>query len=488
MLHIIVKKNMRLGVIWQETKTMNDRKIQHTRNVERYFNEIMDVLSDGIYISDSSGMTLKVNSMYEKLTGLKREEMEGVLVTDLIRQGKYDIILNPDIVKTGEPKTAVQVTKQGRKVILNGYPVFDKEGKVALIVTFVRDVTVLSQLKLQITDQQELIDKLHLGVQHLSKKTSPLIANCEKMQELLRMVDNIAQTDATVLLLGETGVGKDLLALRIHENSHRRNGSFFKIDCTTIPDNLIESELFGYEPGAFSGASVKGKPGLIEMAANGTIFLDEIGELPYPMQGKLLRVLQDQEIMRVGSTRAKKVDVRFIAATNKNLEEAVRLGNFRIDLFYRLRVAVIDIPPLRERTKDIPYLVKYFLEKYNNRYKRKIVFSPEVEEIFQNYKWPGNVRELEHLIQSLVVTCGKDVLEVPDLPQSMVGQDENNSAIFRPWAVNLNNKSLDEVMKDIEKELLRKAIEAYGTISDVAKKFKVDRTTIYRKLKKHSLL
>jgi len=466
---------------------MGGHSIHDPKEVESYFDEIMDVLSDGIYISDSSGMTLKVNSMYEKLTGLKREEMEGILVTDLINQGKYDVILNPDIVKTGEPKTAVQITKLGRKVILNGYPVFDKEGKVALVVTFVRDVTTLSQLKVQIASQQELIDKLHLGVQHLSKKTSPLIINCEKMLALLKMADNIAQTDATVLLLGETGVGKDLLARRIHENSQRRNDSFFKVDCTTIPDNLIESELFGYEPGAFSGASTKGKLGLLEMAANGTLFLDEIGDLPYHLQGKLLRVLHDQEIMRVGSTRAKKLDVRLIAATNRNLEEAVRLGTFRIDLFYRLRVAVIDIPPLRERRKDIPYLVKYFLEKYNNKYKKKIVFSTGIEEIFQNYKWPGNVREMEHLIQSLVVTMDKDTLEEADLPQNILAQEENNSIMFRPLAVNLGNRSLEEIMNDIEKELLRKAIEVHGTISEVAKNFKVDRTTIFRKLKKHSL-
>lgn len=466
---------------------MGGRSIQDPKEVESYFDKIMDVLSDGIYISDSSGMTLRVNSMYEKLTGLKREEMEGKLVTDLKNQGKYDVILNPDIVKTGEPKAAVQITKLGRKVILNGYPVFDKEGKVALVVTFVRDVTVLSQLKVQIASQQELIDKLHRGVQHLSKKTSPLIINCEKMLALLKMLDNIAKTDATVLLLGETGVGKDLLARRIHENSQRCNCSFFKVDCTTIPDNLIESELFGYEPGAFSGASTKGKPGLVEMAANGTLFLDEIGELPYPMQGKLLRVLQDQEIMRLGSTRAKKVDVRFIAATSRNLEEAVRLGTFRIDLFYRLRVAVVDIPPLRERRTDIPYLVKYFLERYNNKYRRKIVFSTGVEEIFQTYKWPGNVRELENLIQSLVVTRDKDILEEADLPQNMLEREENNSTIFLPLAVNLVNRSLEEIMNEIEKELLRKAIEVHGATSEIAKIFKVDRTTIFRKLKKHSL-
>lgn len=466
---------------------MGGRSIRDPKEVESYFDKVMDVLSDGIYISDSSGMTLRVNSMYEKLTGLKREEMEGKLVTDLKNQGKYDVILNPDIVKTGEPKTAVQITKLGRKVILNGYPVFDKEGKVALVVTFIRDVTVLSQLKVQIASQQELIDKLHRGVQHLSKKTSPLIINCEKMLALIKMLDNIAKTDATVLLLGETGVGKDLLARRIHENSQRCNCSFFKVDCTTIPDNLIESELFGYEPGAFSGASTKGKPGLVEMAANGTLFLDEIGELPYPMQGKLLRVLQDQEIMRLGSTRAKKVDVRFIAATSRNLEEAVRLGTFRIDLFYRLRVAVVDIPPLRERREDILYLVKYFLAKYNNKYKRQIVLSTGVEEIFQTYKWPGNVREMENLIQSLVVTRDKDILEEADLPQNMLEREENNSTIFLPLAVNLTNRPLEEIMNDIEKELLRKAIEVHGSTSEIAKIFKVDRTTIFRKLKKHSL-
>lgn len=466
---------------------MANQRIRDTRGVERHFDEIMNVLSDGVYISDSSGMTLKVNSMYEKLTGLKREELEGALVTDLISQGKYDVILNPEIVKTGEPRTAVQTTKLGRKVILNGYPVFDREGKVALVVTFVRDVTVLSQLKVQIDSQQELINKLHLGVQHLSKKTAPLIVHGGKMLTLLKMLDNIADTDATVLLLGETGVGKDLLARRIHENSQRRDGSFFKVDCTTIPENLIESELFGYEPGAFSGAGAKGKPGLVEMAANGTLFLDEIGELPYSMQGKLLRVLQEQEIMRVGSTRAKKVDVRIIAATNRNLEEAVRSGSFRIDLFYRLRVAVIDIPPLRERREDIPYLVRYFLDRYNNKYKKKIVFSSDVEEIFRNYRWPGNVREMEHLIQSLVVTTDKETLEEADLPQSMLAQEDQNSIVLKPWAVNPGNRSLDDIMNEIEKALLLKAVEVHGAISEVAKIFKVDRTTIYRKLKKHSL-
>lgn len=466
---------------------MGNQSIRKNREVESYFDDIINVLSDGIYISDSSGMTLKVNSMYEKLTGLKREEMEGLLVTELIHQGKYDVILNPDIVRTGEPKTAVQTTKLGRKVILNGYPVFDRDGKVALVVTFVRDVTVLSQLKVQIDAQQELINKLHLGVQHLSKKTAPLIVQGGKMLALLKMLDNIANTDATVLLLGETGVGKDLLARRIHENSQRRDGSFFKVDCTTIPENLIESELFGYEPGAFSGAATKGKPGLVEMAANGTLFLDEIGELPYSIQGKLLRVLQDQEIMRVGSTRAKKVDVRIISATNRNLDEAVRSGTFRIDLFYRLRVAVIDIPPLRERGEDIPSLVQYFLDKYNNKYKKRICFSAGVDEIFRNYRWPGNVREMEHLIQSMVVTMDKEVIEEADLPQNMLAQEDQSSIILRPWVVNPGSRSLDEIMSEIEKMLLHKAVEVHGAISEVAKIFKVDRTTIYRKLKKHSL-
>ena len=448
--------------------------------VKGYFDRILDVLSDGVYISDDVGVTLKVNSAYEQLTGLKKEELLGKNVRELKSEGKYDVALNPEIVRSGKPKTSVQVTRVGRKVILNGYPVFDKAGKVALVVTFVRDVTLLSQLKEQLAYQKELIDGYHSEVQYLSKKefhSSFVVPESKEMRSLINSLGNVARTDATVLILGETGVGKDVLARRIHENSLRYNQPFFKIDCASIPQNLVESELFGYDPGAFSGANTKGKPGFFEMANKGTLFLDEIGELPISMQCKLLRVLQDQEIMRIGSTKVRKVDIRFIAATNRNLEDAVREGTFRSDLFYRLRVAVLNVPSLRERKEDIVPLTEFFLEKYNYKYKKRLCLSNDALKVLQNYRWPGNIREMENMIQSLIVTSEQEFIDMFDLPSYML-----------PVAAHDESRSLNDIMADIEKELLKKALEVNGTVARVAKAFKIDRTTVFRKMKKYSLI
>ncbi len=458
--------------------TMNCR--YSDENKESLFDCILDVLSDGIYISDRDGNTLKVNRAYEQLTGLTKEEMLGRKVTDLQADGKYDVILNPEIVRTGQPCTSVQTTKVGRKVILNGYPVLDENSEVALVVTFVRDVTVISQMKEQLTQQQELIDRYRSEVKYFSKKSAgndSLVVHSSEMRRIMGVLNTIAKTDATVLLLGETGVGKDMLARKIHETSSRANQPFFKIDCTTIPENLVESELFGYEPGAFSGANAKGKPGYFEMAHKGTLFLDEIGELSLPVQAKLLRVLQDQEFMRVGSTKVKEVDVRFIAATNRDLNEAVRKGTFRSDLFYRIQVAVLHVPPLRERLEDIEPLAQSFLDRYNTKYRKKFVFTPDVYKVFRNYRWPGNIREMENFIQSLIVTREKEVVDVVDLPHSMLHT-----------AAHLETRSLHQIMEDVEKDFLLKSWETHQSVAEIAKNFKVDRTTIFRKLKKYSII
>lgn len=443
-----------------------------------YFDDILDSLNDGIYISDANGRTLRVNKMYEQLTGLSKDEIGDRLVTDLQREGKFDKILNPEIVRTRTHKTMVQTTKAGRTVVLDGYPILDNNQKVVLVVTFVRDITKLCQLRDQLSQQQELIERYQEQVTYSAKQTNQpsLIYQSLEMQKLLKSLDMIAATDATALLLGETGVGKGVIARRIHDRSPRSHKPFFKIDCTTIPDNLVESELFGFEPGSFSGANAKGKLGLVEMAHKGTLFLDEIGELPLAMQSKLLRVLQDQEVLRVGSTKVRKVDVRFIAATNRNLDNEVKEGTFRRDLFYRLSVATLTVPPLRERKADILLLAQTFLDRYNTKYKKNVHLSQSVCRGLENYRWPGNIRELENLIQSLVVTQNKELIEPQDLPTSML-----------PAVNAADNKSLTEIMDDFEKEVLRKALETHGSITTVAKHFQVDRVTIYRKIKKHQL-
>ncbi|HZK53817.1 MAG TPA: sigma 54-interacting transcriptional regulator [Desulfosporosinus sp.] len=461
--------------------------------IDNFINEILDVFCDGIYISDAEGVTLNVNKMYEKLTGLKKEELLGRRVTDLEREGVFQTPLNPIIVKTGKSHTIVQVNKENRQVVISGHPVFDRNGKVHYVVTFVRDVTALTQLKDEISSQKDLIQKYHEEAKFLRSKNlyhEDIIIESPKMIKLMELLKRIAKTDANVLILGETGVGKDVFAYRIHERSARRGEAYFKVNCAIIPDNLIESELFGYEPGAFSGASTKGKLGYFELADKGTIFLDEIGELPFSMQAKLLSVLQDQEVLRIGSTKVKKIDVRIIAATNRNLEQAIKEGTFRKDLFYRLRVAELEIPPLRERQEDVIPLVKFFLDKYNTKYAKKMNLSREVIRVLQFYQWPGNVREIQNLILGLIVTQDKDILDIADLPFYLLVKQTRTENMAMGSDLDVNaKKPLNDYLEDYENNLLKNAYKLHGeSITSVAKYFNVDRSTIFRKLKKYQII
>jgi PAS domain S-box-containing protein len=452
-----------------------------------HLDRVLDTLQDGVYITDRTGVTLKVNSMYERLTGLKREELVGHNVRDLKDRGVFSVALNPEIVATGKPVTRVQTNMHDRRMVLSGYPILDEKGAVALVVTYARDITIMSQMKDQIAEQRNLIEKYQSNLKYLHKSKvmrSPVIVQSPVMVRLMEQLGRIAATGATVLLLGETGVGKDVLARNLHEQSDRRDRPFFKIDCASIPENLIESELFGYAPGAFSGALAKGKIGFFEMADKGTVFLDEIGELPLLMQSKLLRVLQDQEVVRVGSTQARKVDVRVIAATNRDLSEEAQRGTFRSDLYYRLRVAVLTIPSLRDRPEDILPLAHHFLETYSAKYRKHMALSAQVEEAMTRYRWPGNVRELENLVQSLIITGEKDTAELADLPAAML--DEQKPGVLAAAAachVDIaGGRPLKDVVAEFERGLIRDALAAHGSVNTVAKLFGVNRTTIFRKL------
>jgi PAS domain S-box-containing protein len=474
--------------------------------VQQHCQRILDLLSDGVYISDRNGNTLAVNEMYERLTGMKKADLVGRHVDVLVQHG-FDTILNPQIVQTGKPATSVQTDIRGNKRVLNGFPLLDASGQVELVVTFVRDVTLMAQLKEQLAEQRRLIEHYRTSVLYINeelRKKYPIISNSPVIADLIARMEKIAATDATVLLQGETGVGKSVFARIIHQASPRHEKAFFKVDCPTIPENLMESELFGYAPGAFSGASAKGKIGFFELADKGTLFLDEIGELPLALQTKLLRVLQDSEIIRLGATRVRPVDVRIVAATNRDLEEDVRSGRFRSDLFYRLRVAVLHIPPLRERRDDILPLAQHFLDRNAARYKKVVHFSPTTEQILQDYHWPGNVRELENLIQSLVISNDTETIEPCDLPGALLGQqatkgreadleavakaiasvaDRSVSAINLYQMLGEGGGSLKEIVTKIECAILRDAIQTHRSISEVAKHLKIDRSTLFRKLR-----
>jgi transcriptional regulator with PAS, ATPase and Fis domain len=291
----------------------------------------------------------------------------------------------------------------------------------------------------------------------------------------------VANVDVTVLILGETGTGKDVLARFIYENSERsRKGQFIKINCGAIPPNLLESELFGYVGGAFTGANTKGKPGMFELANEGVLFLDEVGELPLHLQVKLLRVIQEREVQRVGGTKPQKLNVRLVAATNRNLKEMVSLGDFREDLFYRLNVVPISIPSLAERKDDILPLVNYYFEVMNTKYDRKKKAASSLNEFFYHYSWPGNVRELANLIERLVLVTEEDHLKTEHLPAEYRESAEE--------AIQVNEMmTLKEAGELAERKILQLALKKYSNTYELAEALRTSQPTIVRKLKKYNL-
>lgn len=454
----------------------------YTQSIFKYFIEILNSLPDGIFISDKNGMGLFSNSIYDKITGLKGAELVGQNVQNLLDKEIFDKVVNPIVIETKQAQTYVQKTKNGKHLILSGTPVFDKDGEICLVVTFVRDISTLSAMNEQIEEQANLIQDFHDQMLLVSQQNINEVENVfarKSIKKTIKNIDQIAKTDATILILGETGVGKDVCAKYIHSKSERNDMIFFKVDCGAISENLIESEMFGYMHGAFTGASSKGKSGYFELAAGGTIFLDEIGELPLSTQTRLLRVLQDGEIMRIGDNSPRKINVRIIAATNKNLLECVYNGTFRSDLYYRLNVATIHIPPLSERKRDIVSIANHYLKIYTMKYNKKIEFAEDTLETFKRYHWPGNIRELQNIIHSIVITHDTQLITPKDLPKNFnaVNIKEKKYAS----QVTGNGQSLKEIMADMEYEFIKEAVEHHGSIKEVSRIFKVDRTTISRK-------
>ena len=448
-----------------------------------YVEQLCDTFRDAICVTDREGIVTLVNKRHAELTGIAREKMMGSRIQDMVQNGIFDVVLNPRVVETGQKVSSVQNLYNGRTLLLDGHPVMDVTGKVAYVVTVIRDITALTELREEITAQRELLETFqNLSSEGASGNQYPRVVQSPVMQRLYAEASAIAETDATVLLLGETGVGKDVVARHIHRNSLRADAPFIKVDCGSIPENLIETELFGYVPGSFSGASKHGKAGLVEAASTGTLFLDEIGELPMTMQSRLLRVLQDWEVLRVGATVPKKVDVRVVAATNKELEREVAKGTFRSDLYYRLKVAVLNIPPLRSRRVDILPLAQSFLTFYGKKYRKAVNLSEEAKQVLQNHTWPGNVRELENLVQGLVVTCKHGLVGVRDLagirPLPPCETSEGQYAL-----PSIEGRSLKSIMKEVETAVIEKGMQRYGSISELSRHFQMDRSTIFRKVK-----
>jgi transcriptional regulator with PAS, ATPase and Fis domain len=360
---------------------------------------------------------------------------------------------------------------------VTGIPLLDEAGNVRKVVINSRDTTELIQLQEALAHAHEKLHRYELEVNELrmgSASISGVTFRSTSMKEIATVAMRVAKVNTTVLITGESGVGKEVLARLIHRESPRKNNLFVKINCGAIPHDLLESELFGYQGGAFTGAQRQGKMGLFEVANNGTLFLDEIGELSLDLQVKLLQVLQDKTLVRLGSTRLIQVDVRVIAATNRDLQEMVNLRTFRSDLFYRLNVVPLHVPPLRERREDILPLVQQFLDELNTQYGLKKAFSEQALAILHDYQWPGNVRELHNMIERLVVTTPDALIRVDSLPTSLLG-----------FAVATDDASVSIKTKAIqfERKLIREAVQNLGSTRAAAKYLKISQSTVVRRMK-----
>lgn len=462
------------------------QELEATKELNKELEAIFNSSYDEIYVTDGKGITLRVNKAGERFYGLKADEMIGKHVNELEEMGLFSPSITPQVLKSKKRTTLIQTTKSGQKIIVTANPVFDEKGQIIRVVTNSRDITELSSLRQRLEDTEKLMDNYRSEIVKLRKdriSTSEIISNSIPMQKILVLIGKVAGVDSTVLIEGESGVGKGVVALKIHQLSKRSEYPFITINCGAIPENLMESELFGYEGGAFTGAKKEGKKGLFETAGSGTIFLDEISELPLNLQVKLLHVIQDKRLRRVGGNDYIEVNARIIAATNRNIPRLIKDRKFRDDLYYRLNVVPISIPPLRQRKEDISVLIDHFLEAFLEKYELHKKIAPETMELLLKYNWPGNVRELENLVERVVVTV--DTLEVLPihLPDYILHADGSSEKVFV-----LDICSLKNATEDLERQLLNKALLKFHNTYKMADALEVNQSTVVRKMHRYGIL
>ncbi|HLR69153.1 MAG TPA: sigma 54-interacting transcriptional regulator [Virgibacillus sp.] len=455
---------------------LDEHKSQEVKNLlqSKIFSIIINSIYDGVYITDGDGQTIKVNSAYERITGLSGDVVIGRYMGDLIDEGVIDESASLHVLKRNEQVTLMQTIKNGKNIIVSGVPIFDKTGKIQYVINSVRDITEL--LKLKYDNNQLLDNNLNIDRNKGEYTFNNQISKNKDMQKILKLLKKVATTNAKILFNGRTGVGKTYLAKYVHLQSKRATENFLEINCASLPPNLIESELFGYVPGAFTGAQSKGKKGLLELAHKGTLFLDEVSDLSLELQAKLLTVIENQTFFPIGSTTFKKIDVRIIAASNKNLKKLVDFGEFREDLYFRLNIVEVDVPDLKHRKEDIISLCKAFLKEYNHLYEENKHFSLEVLDALFEYEWPGNIRELRNVIENLVVTTDGNEINLCDLPSRI------NANIIK---TNSNKpKTLKERLEIVEKQIIKETLRKHKTTRKVAEVLGVSQSTVVQKMKK----
>lgn len=460
-----------------------EQKNSELKEIIKEFENIFDASYDEIFVTDGNGNTLWVNSACETVYGIKAEDLVGKNVLALEDEGLFTPSVTTRVLEEKRRVTLIQKTKSGRRLIVTGNPVFASDASINQVVINSRDIHELSSLRQKLEEVQLLADSYRselLELRQGQSQQNEVVAVSSQFRRVLNLADKLAKVDSNILITGETGVGKGLIAKRLHQNSRRSDGPYVSVNCGAIPENLIESELFGYEAGAFTGAKKEGKPGLFELTQGGTIFLDEIGELPLNLQVKLLTVLQEKRVLRIGGQKEIPVDIRLITATNRNLEEQVGQGHFREDLFYRLNVVPIHILPLRQRPDDILPLVEHFIEKYCQRYETFKCLEQEVIKRLIRYQWPGNVREVENIMERLVVLTEGPIISLNNLPDFLGGKQAGSGKV-----VVHDLCTMRQAVEEVEKQLLLKAYEKYRNTYRMAEMLEINQSTVVRKLNKY---
>ncbi|RST57301.1 PAS domain S-box protein [Siminovitchia terrae] len=498
----VVESNILLGVITE--KSMNEQLsflLTYEMNkasqlngeamlLQKSFNELNEMLEhsyDGFAITNNEGITIRVNKAWDRLTGLNRKDVIGIPLEHLVEKKYFSDSVTMKVIQTKKPTTIIQKMKSGKQAMMTGSPIFDENNELYQVIINIRDVTELYQLKENLERKEKLAERYHNEISQIRLKQTnedSIIAESKVMEDLLDLASRVARVESTVLLTGESGVGKGVIARFIHQNSQRgQDQPFIIVNCGAIPQELLESELFGYVGGAFTGANRNGKPGMFELAEGGTLFLDEIAELPLKLQVKLLHVIQEKEVTRVGGTKPVKLNVRLISATNKDLLRLIDEEKFREDLYYRLNVVPLSLPPLRAREEDILPLSVHYLNLYNRKYGLNKIISNELMDILLTYRWPGNIRELANVIERMVVTAVGDILTPEIFPNNsnhhadklkLYPMEENNQPLF----------TLQQATNQMEFDLISRALDIGKTQAKAADLIGVSLSTLIRKMKK----
>lgn len=456
----------------------------------RLLDVIVEQSSDNVVIADGHGLIRETSPKWSTIYGGGQREHLGRSVFELEREGTLTPSVTARVLEQRREAQVMQRTRTGRLVLARGYPVFDNRGAIVRVVSFSYDITDLHRLR----REYETLQRAFYADARDSGARAEIIIDgitlrSEAMRNIYSLLQRVAKTDSNVLFLGESGVGKTAFAQQLHTLSGRSAGPFIEISCATLPENLFESELFGYAPGAFTGAQRGGKPGLIEETHGGTLFLDEVAEMPLSTQSKLLKVLQDRKIIRLGGTREKPVDFRLLCATNRDLEQMVEDGSFRLDLFYRLNVIPIAIPPLRYRREDLPALIDYFLQRVNARHGTAKRLDEETRGRLLRHDWPGNMRELENVLERLIVTSPGEVISldrtlmgIPPFSHmpALAERSATSSAAGEP-------ETLPQAVARLERALLLQAREQCASTYAMATRLGISQSTVVRKLQRYGL-